>query len=104
MHRLAADRELRANLGQAAREYWLGAHTVEHMAAGYGRAIERAASLSPDLIETPRHLHPDPFELATSLSRSVDPALDTALAALSSASRPDSHARSSVKSLDWREA
>ena len=104
MHRLAADRELRANLGQAGREYWQGAHTVEHMAAGYERVIERAASLSPDLTGAPRHLHPDPLEWATSLSLSVDPALEGALAALSPASRPDSHARSSVKSLDRREA
>jgi hypothetical protein len=104
MRRLAAHRELRANLGQAAREYWLGAHTVEHMAAGYGRAIERAASLSPDLTATPRHLHPDPLEWATSLSLSVDPALESALAALLPGSRPDSHARSGVKSLDRREA
>jgi len=42
LYRLAIDGSLRDRLGQAAREYWRQAHTVEHMAADFDRAIHRA--------------------------------------------------------------
>ena len=39
LRRLVADEALRDALGEAARAYWAGRHTVAHMAEDYGRAI-----------------------------------------------------------------
>ncbi len=47
MRRLAVDRDLRAALGRAGREYWSANHSIEHMTDDYRRVIARAAAAPP---------------------------------------------------------
>jgi len=46
MRRLAADADLRASLGRAAREYWTKEHSPDVMVADYERVMKMAASLA----------------------------------------------------------
>lgn len=61
LERLAADASLRARLGAAARRYWAQEHTLDHMVAGYERALARAVTLPPPTAPLPSALAPDPL-------------------------------------------
>ena len=68
VQRLAADPALREQLGRSARELWEARFTLDQMATGYERVLEKAAQLEdprqPDLL---RHLLPDGTECAKTL-------------------------------------
>jgi glycosyltransferase involved in cell wall biosynthesis len=68
MARLAADRQLRARLGLAARDHWERFHTLSCMVEDYERVLERALA-RPAVPTTglPAHLHPDGAALARKL-------------------------------------
>jgi glycosyltransferase involved in cell wall biosynthesis len=73
MRRLAQDDQLRARLGGRARAWWKQAHTLEHMAADYRRAIAHALELPPpDLTGLPAHFRIDGTSLARALVTQVD--------------------------------
>jgi glycosyltransferase involved in cell wall biosynthesis len=59
LERLAADAQLRARLGQAARAWWEGHHTLDTMADHYERVLRRAATLPAPKVPLPRHLTDD---------------------------------------------
>jgi glycosyltransferase involved in cell wall biosynthesis len=67
LSRLLDDAELRRRLGTNARAYWAGRHTVDHMAEGYGRALELAAARPVPRVDLPAHLRPDPWAHARAL-------------------------------------
>jgi len=56
MRRLAADAELRARLGRAARDYWMREHSVEGMADDYERIMRDAAARPDPVVDVPAHL------------------------------------------------
>jgi hypothetical protein len=56
MRRLAADAELRARLGRAAREYWRREHSVEGMTDDYERVMRDAAARTDPVVDVPAHL------------------------------------------------
>ncbi len=56
---LARSAERRARLGDAARHYWHAHHTLEAMAATYGKVIVRAASRTAPAVALPAHLAAD---------------------------------------------
>jgi len=58
--RLADDRELRDQMGRAAREWWSSRHTIQHMYDDYVRVIERAMRAPvPDTRTLPAHFRDD---------------------------------------------
>ena len=65
--RLVCDETLRLSLGDAARAFWQGRHTVTHMAAGYARALESAAGRRAPGVTLPGHLRPDPLAHARAI-------------------------------------
>lgn len=68
MSRLAADRALREQLGEHARDYWLREHTLERMAGDYSDLIDRTAGRpAPKRRELPLHLMGDGTDLARRL-------------------------------------
>lgn len=77
MRRLALSRELRDQLGRAARAFWAREHTLDRMAADYRRSIANATtwdrSPSADL---PDHLRDDGTGLAREVARAFDAAID----------------------------
>jgi glycosyltransferase involved in cell wall biosynthesis len=56
MRRLAADADLRAALGAAAREWWTREHSLEAMVADYERVMRDAASRPDPVVELPAHM------------------------------------------------
>jgi glycosyltransferase involved in cell wall biosynthesis len=56
MRRLAADGDLRTQLGRAAREYWMREHSVEGMADDYERVMRDAAARPNPVGDLPGHL------------------------------------------------
>jgi glycosyltransferase involved in cell wall biosynthesis len=69
--RLAADADLRRQLGDRARAYWEAEHTVVRMVDDYTRAIARAVSTPAPVVALPAHLRPDPLRHARALWTSV---------------------------------
>jgi glycosyltransferase involved in cell wall biosynthesis len=69
MRRLAADPALRAALGAAARDYWIGQHALDGMVLDYRRAMRLAADTAPRPAALPPHLSDDGGRL---LSRMLD--------------------------------
>jgi len=69
--RLVGDEALRNALGDAARAYWAGRHTVTHMAEGYERALEAAEARSAPGVSLPSHLRPDPLAHARAILREI---------------------------------
>lgn len=59
MRRIAADGELRARLGKAARKYWVANHSLACAIEDYERAIARALAREPRRVELPAHLVTD---------------------------------------------
>jgi glycosyltransferase involved in cell wall biosynthesis len=56
IRRLAADADLRARLGCAAREYWRREHSVDGMADDYERIMREAAARPAPVVEVPAHM------------------------------------------------
>jgi glycosyltransferase involved in cell wall biosynthesis len=56
MRRLAADAALRAQLGQAAREWWTREHSLEVMVDDYERVMKAAASRPDPGVDLPAHM------------------------------------------------
>ena len=79
MHRLAADADLRTQLGRAGRAYWEAEHTIDRMVADYERVLAHAAATSAPRTEPPTHFTPDPAAHATRLAGTIDPGLATGL-------------------------
>jgi hypothetical protein len=59
LERLAADAQLRARLGAAARAWWDAHHRLETMADHYERVLTRAAALPAPKVLLPAHLTDD---------------------------------------------
>ena len=72
LERLAADANLRARLGRAARRWWEAHHTLDAMADHYERVLRRAVSLPAPKIALPRHLTDDGTATAHQLSDAMD--------------------------------
>jgi hypothetical protein len=68
MRRLAVDRELRKQLGRAARRHWEAEHSFERVVRDYERAMSRAAQLPDPTGERPAHLRPTSLVQARGLS------------------------------------
>ncbi|HYN08243.1 MAG TPA: glycosyltransferase [Vicinamibacterales bacterium] len=68
MRRLARDRDLRDQLGHAARHYWEAEHSFERATRDYERALSRAAALPDPIADRPAHLKPSAFDQARELS------------------------------------
>jgi hypothetical protein len=56
MRRLAADADLRRELGRAGREYWRREHTVDGMADDYERVMRQAAARPDPAVSLPAHM------------------------------------------------
>jgi glycosyltransferase involved in cell wall biosynthesis len=82
--RLAADADLRAHLGAAARAYWAATHTVERMTDDYVRVIARALTRPVPDVALPAHLRPDPLRHARAL---VAPLGEPAVSVIASLAR-----------------
>lgn len=61
MARLAADADLRARLGQAARAWWTREHTLTRMADDYERIMQTARHSTTGTAPLPEELRPDPL-------------------------------------------
>jgi glycosyltransferase involved in cell wall biosynthesis len=72
LDRLAANPQLRARLGKAARAWWSAHHRLESMAQGYERVIARAASLPAPRPSLPAHLTPGGTNRLRAIAREVD--------------------------------
>ena len=68
LHRLLRDRELRRQLGAAARAWFEEHHTVEHMRADYERVLAGAQGRPAPSAALPAHLRPDPLAHARRLA------------------------------------
>ena len=68
MRRLAVDRELRKQLGRAARRHWEAEHSFERVVRDYERAMSQAAQLPDPTGERPAHLRPSSLVQARGLS------------------------------------
>jgi glycosyltransferase involved in cell wall biosynthesis len=72
MRRLAADKVLRANLGQGARRLWTERFGLPRMVSGYKAAIERARATPPGhAVPVPAHFVTTGTEQASRLLRQV---------------------------------
>lgn len=70
MRALATDVALRRRLGEAARAYWAGRHTLGRMADDYIRAMETAAGCAaPAAADLPGHLVDDHGDAARAIAR-----------------------------------
>jgi glycosyltransferase involved in cell wall biosynthesis len=58
MRRLAADADLRRELGRAGRDYWRREHTVDGMADDYERVMRQAAARPDPVVSLPAHMRP----------------------------------------------
>ena len=70
LRRIATDRDLRETLGRAARELWTERFTLDRMALGYQRAMERVCGTpadTPGRGELPPHLRCDGTELSRAI-------------------------------------
>ena len=67
MRRLAVDRDLRTQLGRAARRHWEAEHSFERVVRDYERAMSRAAHLPDPTGERPAHLRPSSLVQAREL-------------------------------------
>jgi glycosyltransferase involved in cell wall biosynthesis len=59
MRRLGTDATLRASLGEAARQYWRRAHSIDAMADDYERILAHAATMAESRPALPAHLLAD---------------------------------------------
>jgi glycosyltransferase involved in cell wall biosynthesis len=71
LRRLITDAPLRARLGEAARAYFEGRHTIPQMHEDYLRVIDAAAETPPPRVALPPHLRPDPLQFAMSLAGGI---------------------------------
>jgi len=76
LRRLLVDRDLRAQLGTAAREYWQTHHTLDRMAADYRRAIARARETALPTPAGPRHLYENGTDTARRLTQDLGVQVD----------------------------
>ena len=70
LRRISADRNLRETLGRAARQLWTDRFTLDRMALGYERVMERVSGTradGPRPAELPPHLGCDGTELASTV-------------------------------------
>ena len=75
VRRIAKDRDLRETLGGTARQLWRDRFTLDRMASGYERTMERACDTAPDAPrrgELPPHLLCDGTEHASALLEEFD--------------------------------
>jgi len=69
MRRLAEDRAIRDDLGQAGHHLWSANHTLEHMASDYLKVIEDAAARhAPQPTDLPYHFTNDYSDAARAIS------------------------------------
>jgi hypothetical protein len=68
MRRLARDRDLRDELGRAARRYWEAEHAFDRVVRDFERAMTRAASAPDPVADRPSHLRPLAFDQARRLA------------------------------------
>ena len=68
MRRLARDRDLRDELGRAARRHWEAEHSFDRAVRDYERAMTRAASAPDPAGDRPPHLRPVAFDQARRLA------------------------------------
>jgi glycosyltransferase involved in cell wall biosynthesis len=62
MDRLASDRTLRTNLGEAARRYWESEHTLDRMTDGYETVLRQAMRSPEPSVGLPPSLRPDVWQ------------------------------------------
>jgi glycosyltransferase involved in cell wall biosynthesis len=68
MRRLARDRDLRDEIGRAARRHWEAEHSFDRAVRDYERAMTRAASTPDPVADRPPHLRPMAFDQARGLA------------------------------------